>query len=131
MAKPNPNDISIGEGRWIEFRNSDWQQAEPLDGDLKHVADFLNRLETECDAGCCGIDAYTFWEKDISSAVESFEVHELLQRFAEISDKIASRDTETYFSERMNNYFHRQTILALFEHIMVTLHRLKDETNPS
>lgn len=127
MKQPNSDDISIGENEWIEFRVTDWQVANqvPLDSELIPVAVFLERLEIHCVAACCGVSAFSFWKDDIAAAVKAFDVDELVKNFQAIRKKIADQDAVVYVSQRMNNYFHRLTILELLDHIIRTLIELK------
>lgn len=79
MPKPNRNDISIGKDKWITFIDlvDGQRDAIELDEILKPVEPFLNMLETECVAACCGVDAYSLWPDDIATAAKRLDPIEL------------------------------------------------------
>lgn len=119
MPKPNRNDISIGKDKWITFIELDCAQAEAIELDeiLKPVESFFNLLETECVAACCGIDAYALWPNDIATAAKHFDLAELRRCFHEVQSRIAEANGDTFVSHRMNNFFHRLTLVELVDHI--------------
>ncbi|NUA31864.1 DUF6331 family protein [Cupriavidus basilensis] len=55
----NQGDISIGEDKWIPFIDLQGKYHDAVDIDewLAPILPLLDWLETECIAGCCGIDA--------------------------------------------------------------------------
>jgi hypothetical protein len=120
MSKPNRNDISIGKDYWITFNELDWQQstAVQLDEILQPIAPFLNSLETECVAGCCGIDAYALWPEDIARAAKQSEITNLSSLIDAARQQIAETGGNAFVSSRMNNYFDKQTLLQLIDHIV-------------
>lgn len=73
MSKTNRNVISIGKARWITFVELDGRQSSAIELDeiLKPIEPFLDSLEKECVAACCGIDAYTLWPEDIAGATNN------------------------------------------------------------
>ena len=119
MPKPNRNDISIGENAWIEFIELDDQQkiAIELDEILKPIEPFLNLLETECVAACCGIDAYALWPEDIAVAKTQSCISDLSRVIGTVREQIGGTDGASFVSHRMNNFFHRKTLLQLVDHI--------------
>lgn len=119
MSKPNRNDISIGKDRWITFVELDGQQtsAVELDEILKPIEPFLDSLETECVAACCGIDAYALWPEDIAGATKQSDIPNLSQAIDTVQKRITDTVGDSYVSHRMNNFFHRQTLVQLIDHI--------------
>jgi hypothetical protein len=119
MSKPNRNDISIGKDKWITFVELDGRQCSAIELDeiLKPLEPFLDLLETECVAACCGIDAYALWPEDIAGAANQSEIPDLSQMIAAARQRIVESDAESFLSHRMNNYFDRQTLLQLVDHI--------------
>ena len=119
MSKPNRNDISIGEDKWIRFVELDGRQSSAIELDeiLKPLAAFLDSLATECVAACCGIDAYALWPQDIACAARKSELSDLPHSIAVARKRIAETDADSFVSQRMNNYFDRQTLLQLLDHI--------------
>jgi hypothetical protein len=118
MSKSNPNDISIGNNKWIKFiKLEDHHNAIELDDILKPIEPFLTSLETHCVAECCGIDAYALWPEDIASAAKQSEIPQLSGSIDAVRQRIAQTDGNSFVSHRMNNYFERQTLLQLIDHI--------------
>ena len=119
MPKPNRDDISIGKDKWITFVElaDDQPPAIELDEILKPVEPFFDLIETECVAACCGIDAYALWPNDIATAAKRLGIVQLRQCFHDIQSQIADANGDTFVSNRMNNFFHRVTLLELVNHI--------------
>lgn len=119
MSKPNRNDISIGKDKWITFVELDGRQSSAIELDeiLEPIAPFLDSLETECVAGCCGIDAYALWPEDIADAANKSTLCDLSRLIAVARQRIVETDADSFVSHRMNNYFDRQTLLQLIDHI--------------
>lgn len=119
MSKPSRNDISVGKDKWITFVELDWQQTNAIDLDeiLKPIEPFLNSLETECVAGCCGVDAYAFWSEDIAGAAKQSAIPDLSRSIETARQRIIDSGGDSFVSHRMNNFFHRQTLLQLIDHI--------------
>lgn len=119
MSKANRNDISIGKDKWITFIELDGRQdgAIELDEILKPIEPFLNSLETECVAACCGIDAYALWPENIAAAAKESVVPDLLGSIDTARQRIVETGGDSFVSHRMNNYFDRRTLLQLIDHI--------------
>ncbi len=119
MSKLNRNDISIGQDAWIEFVELDDQHrsAVELDAILKPIEPFLSLLETECVAACCGIDAYALWPEDIAVAKKQSGISDLSRAIGTVREQIVGTDGASFVSHRMNNFFHRKTLLQLVDHI--------------
>ena len=119
MSKPNRNDISIGKDKWITFIELDGGQSSAIELDeiLKPIEPFVTSLETECVAACCGIGAYALWPEDIATAAKHTDRAELRRCLDAVQTHIAKTNGDTFVSQRMNNFFHRATLLELFNHI--------------
>jgi hypothetical protein len=119
MSKPNRNDISIGNDKWITFIELDGRQSSAiaLDEILKPIEPFLKLLETECVAACCGIDAYALWPEDIAGAARRSEIPNLSKMIDAARQRIVETGGDSFVSHRMNNYFDRQTLLQLIDHM--------------
>ena len=128
MPKPNRNDICIGQDKWITFIELDDQQTNVIELDeiLKPVESFLELLETDCLAACCGIDAYALWPNDIKHAARQSEIKNLSISIDDARQRIAASIGDTFVSHRMNNYFHRQTLLQLIDHIAHCVRQAED-----
>lgn len=120
MGRPNSNDISIGKDEWLVFHDITHLSTDPveLDDALSPIRPFLDALETECVAECCGVDAYGFWQADIEQAVAQFNCEELLQSLKSVRQYAAETNSDLLVSHRMNNLFHRKTFLELIDHIL-------------
>lgn len=119
MPKRNRNDISIGKDKWLTIieLNDCHSNAIELDEILKPVMEFFNLLETECVAACCGIVAYALWPEDIAKAAKHVGLTELQRCFHGVQTRIAEIEGNTLVSRRMNNFFHKATLVELFNHI--------------
>ncbi len=123
MTKPHRNDISIGEDQWITFVEVDGRQSEALERDpvLEPIQNFLGLLETECVVECCGIDALGLWPEDITRAQRDCQDLDIAQKVAAVRDQVAQSLATTLVSHRLNNYFDRQVLLAVLDHIKACL----------
>ncbi len=119
MTKPHPNDISVGPDRWITFIDLEERQSAAIEIDeiLKPVFPFLELLENDCVAECCGIDAYTLWPDDIVEACRQFDPLELLQKIEQIRKRVSDTDGDVVVSHKINNYFDKGVFLRLIDHI--------------
>jgi hypothetical protein len=123
MTKPHPHDISIGKDRWITFIELDGRQAEALDIDsvLEPIQSFLGLLETECVVACCGIDALGLWAQDIARARRDCHDPDIGTKVAAVRDQVMQSSSTTLVSHKLNNYFDRQVLVAMLNHIAVCL----------
>jgi hypothetical protein len=119
MAKPNRNDISIGKDQWISWQDIDGMQNHAADVDdlFAPIDNFWARLETECVAECCGIDAFALWPEDIQRATVEVQDSTLLEKLDTLRDQVTRGAEKTFVSKRLNNFFHRDVLLKLIDHI--------------
>jgi hypothetical protein len=119
MAKPNRNDISIGKDQWILWLEIDGTQLSAADVDslVAPMSDFWTKLETECVAECCGIDAFALWPEDIQRAAAELGDSMLLKKLETLQNRVLQGDETTFVSNRLNNFFHRDVLLKLIDHI--------------
>lgn len=124
MTNPDSNDIRIGEDRWIPFveLNDEFDNAIELDPILSPIAAFLDQLEIHCVAGCCGIDAYGLWPEEIAAAARNTDIKDLARAVDDVLADLNEVPGNAFVSRRMNNYFHRQTLIPLIEHIARHVH---------
>ena len=112
-------DIQIGEDAWIE--NIDiadcHAQAVEIDGHLDGLWPLLERLETQCVAGCCGFDAYDFTREGIAAALPGLEPARLHAAYAAATRALAGVPGDVILSSRMNNLAHKRMLLRLLDHI--------------
>ena len=119
MPKPNPNDISIGKDEWIAFIDVIGRQdkAVSIDDMLAPLDLFWKALETECVAACCGIDAFALWPEDIRRASVVTDEKLLADALASLHQFVERSASGVFVSQRLNNYFDRQVLLRIIDHI--------------
>lgn len=119
MPKPDPSDISIGKDEWIPFIDvvGRQQNAVSIDDMLTPLDSFLKSLETECVAACCGIDAFALWPEDIRRASAEVDRKQLAEALASLRRFVESSPSDVFVSEKLNNYFDRQVLLWIIDHI--------------
>ncbi|HVJ69793.1 MAG TPA: DUF6331 family protein [Caulifigura sp.] len=123
MANLRRDDISIGEDKWIKFISvADRREtAIELDPILEPIMPFLTALETDCVAECCGIDAFALWPDDLERAARQFDRATLLQQLDAVLKRVAIADGGTFVSHRLNNYFDRDVLNQLLNHLAASL----------
>jgi len=122
VRRPHKNDISIGQDKWIRFGNlaGDQARAIQIDPHLAPVMPFFERLETECVADCCGIDAFQLWPEEIEKVIATLgqgELATLTSELASVQSEIERLHCNTVVSTRMNQYFRRVVFLEVLTHI--------------
>jgi hypothetical protein len=123
MNEEHKNNISIGENQWIPSVDisSRFHSAVDIDPLILRVDDLWNALETNCVAGCCGIDAFALWPEDIEEAKTSLKVKNLLPELYSIRAEIVAMPEDVVSSNRLNNWFDKTVFLALLEHLIHNL----------
>lgn len=112
-------DISIGENKWIKWIELDPTAIETnIDDQLLKTKLFWTYLETECVAGCCGIDAFAFWPDDISIAKEKFNDPHLKEYLQKFKQEIQNIETDVISSTFLNNLFHKNVFIELIDHLL-------------
>ena len=115
--------ISIEENKfieWIEFDNND-ENIFYFDKLLNPTWEFWKKLETECVIECCGIDALAFWQEDIQTASQNFDITDLISEFSNLKNEIENQDKQIVSSSKLNNLFHKKVFIQLLKHILETL----------
>ncbi|SRR6266567_5323036 len=128
MPRPNPNDLSIGPDKWIPFidiSDRPYEQAVRIDHLISPMESFWSALETNCVAGCCGIDAFSLWPEDIEAASRAHEGQAIASALESLREFVEKSSADTFVSSRLNNIFDKQVLLALIQHIQsyVVSHR--------
>lgn len=114
----NKKGISIGEDKYIQ-----WEDLPPIHKELNidfsiyEMNEFWKNLETECVAGCCGIDAFRFWPEDISRATSAVNKNELVENLFRLEREVGESDKQIIISYLLNAVFTKKTFLELIEHI--------------
>jgi hypothetical protein len=117
-------DISIGKDKWISwiaFDPTDDKNLFEIDDVLRSTFYFWDKLETQCLAECCGIDAYAFWEDDIKLAVDKMDKADIVEKLLSAKKEIESRSETIVISEKLNNLLNKSVFIQLLEHIVTTI----------
>nr|WP_315491663.1 DUF6331 family protein [uncultured Rhodoferax sp.] len=120
-AKPPKNSIPIGEGKWIEFIDltGRYEGAIEIDLLLNDLEPLWSALETQCVAGCCGLDAFDFYPENIASAKEGLVASTVCQNLSSLQAALKELDGDVVLSRRLNNY----ADIAVFHALLVHLQR--------
>ncbi|WP_417763019.1 DUF6331 family protein [Shewanella sp.] len=124
MNTSHDNDISIGPDQWIEVPplSAPISQAVALDPLMSELLPMWQALETECVAACCGIDAFGLWPEDVLAHTAQLSHASLSQQLAALIEQIQRTPAAIYDSDQLNNYFSRETLLALLQHLQRVFH---------
>ncbi|ELP6759648.1 DUF6331 family protein [Vibrio vulnificus] len=119
MESNHNNDISIGDGLWIEnyVDVNGLKEVHEIDVTLIQNPQFWNLLEQECVSACCGIDAFIFWPEDVSGIAKQCGREELKIQFSQIIEAVLIIDSEVFISKRLNASFKKSALLKLLRHI--------------
>lgn len=120
MNREHENDISIGKDQWIIFEDpkDDREYAVNIDPLMEGIQPMWRALETQCVSGCCGIDAFNFWEEEVKKNTIEFNQAELLNNLARLKSDIVDLEGEVLVSTMLNNYFTKKTFLQIVDHLM-------------
>lgn len=122
-------DISIGKDKWIgwiDFDSTNDNDLFEIDDLLRPSFDFWDKLETQCVAGCCGIDAYSFWKEDIKLAVDKMDKADLITNLLSTKTELESRSEAIVTSGKLNNLINKSVFIQLLDHIVTTI-QLEDK----
>lgn len=114
------NDIRIGDNKWISFidLSGRYESAINIDHIIDKTSELWDALETECVAGCCGIDAFSFYPQDIINVVSIMNDSQLEALLEEAIYQIESLPTTVVVSNRLNNYEDKIVFIALLNHLL-------------
>ncbi|WP_051958501.1 DUF6331 family protein [Janthinobacterium sp. NFX145] len=113
------HDIQIGDETWIEFISLDGRYEQSLDIDalLAGLWPLICRLETHCDAGCCGIDAFDFTCESIDTALLELDRAQLHAACLQARAAVAAAGSDVLTSKTMNHIADRRVFLQLLGHL--------------
>jgi hypothetical protein len=117
-------DISIAENnwiKWIEFDPIDDNAILEVDSLLEPTFDFWDGLETECVAGCCGIDAFAFWEDDIMRSSNKVDTTQLVGDLKNVKTALIKSAKTIVLSNKLNNLLDKEVFIKLVDHILTTI----------
>ena len=121
--------ISIGKDQWIKWVFFDPAKAQPvsIDEPMSPLKNFWRALEINCVAGCCGIDAFSFWPEDIRTASAVYSENDLLEQLDLLIRKITPLKDQILVSSQLNNVIHGSVFLKLLDHInSILAHDMKE-----
>ncbi|WFR77110.1 DUF6331 family protein [Janthinobacterium rivuli] len=113
------HDIQIGDETWIEFISLDgrYEQALDIDALLAGLWPLICRLETHCDAGCCGIDAFDFTCESIDTALLELDRAQLHAACLQARAAVAVAGSDVLTSNTMNHIADKRVFLQLLGHL--------------
>ena len=120
----NPvNDISIGEDKWIEWKDFDKDSVQPLeiDGLFRPTIGFWRRVENECVKECCGIHAFGFWQENIIRAAKNTYSNTLKEDLVELKESGEDKTDCVISSDLLNQVLAKEVFVKLLEHIIKTM----------
>ncbi|GAB3805905.1 hypothetical protein GCM10028819_40200 [Spirosoma humi] len=79
---------------------------------------FWNKLENNCVAGCCGIDAFAFWPEDIAIAVKELGREDLLEQLGQLRSRVLATNEQVVCYHRFNYLFVKQSFLELLDYLI-------------
>ena len=112
-------DIQIADDAWIEYLDiaGRYDQAIDIDALLDGLWPLICRLETHCDAGCCGMDAYDFTREAVAAALLELDRAQLHAACAAARIAVAATASDVLLSNTMNHYADKRVFLQLLEHL--------------
>jgi hypothetical protein len=113
-------EISIGKDEWLPYFDLEgrYESAVEIDFLVRDTSEVWTGLETQCVAGCCGIEAFEFWPEDIQKAAAHLTVADAIQKLARLRSSIENLPAEVLLSRRMNSYFDKRQFLLLLDHLL-------------
>lgn len=112
-------DIQIADDAWIEYIDiaGRYYQAIDIDALLDGLWPLICRLETHCDAGCCGMDAYDFTREGVATALLELDRAQLHAACAAARIAVAATASDVLLSNTMNHYADKRVFLQLLAHL--------------
>jgi hypothetical protein len=121
MTKPTARperSILIGDEKWVEFVDTGLRETEAdIDPLLMDLEPMWQMLETECVAGCCGIQAFDFTPENIAAVASGLNSSEISAKIANLRAHLQQLDAGVFISGRLNHYSHRSVFDALLRHL--------------
>jgi hypothetical protein len=119
MKTKHENDILIGRDTWIRFIPIEGRSGsvKAIDDEVANLERLWSELEVQCVAGCCGLDAFDFFQDHVQIALSALGplIGSDLRRFREA---ISTGSSEVLMSHRLNVRIHRIQLLELVDHIL-------------
>jgi len=112
-------DIQIADDAWIEYIDiaGRYDQAIDIDALLDGLWPLICRLETHCDSGCCGMDAYDFTREGVATALLELDCAHLHAACVASRIAVAATASDVLLSNTMNHYADKRVFLQLLAHL--------------
>lgn len=125
-TKGHPDDVSIGNDEWIPFVDiaGRTENAANLDAFIRPMESFWRSLEVNCVSECCGINAHSFWPKDIWNAVRNCGDAALKAKLTKLRQHVDALSDDCVYSTILNQYFDRTMFSKLLDHVIATNNRM-------
>ena len=122
-SRPQPDDLLIGENRWITYVQHDWANIKwyYIDEIIQPLSSLLERLQIDCVAECCGLDAFSFFPEDILGVTPEFERESTAELLTVAIAAVEQLTANALGSKLLNNAIDRETMLELLRHIRETV----------
>jgi hypothetical protein len=119
-------DISIGKKRWIKWVNinsSNKNEFIEIDAILKPTYIFWSAIEIHCSSGCCGLDAFSFWEDDIKKAICYKDKVQLINALKNVKTETLNSTKTIVSSSRLNCSIDIGVFIQLVDHILTIIEK--------
>lgn len=112
-------DIQIADDAWIEYIDiaGRYDQAIEIDALLDGLWPLICLLETHCDAGCCGMDAYDFTREGVATALLELDRAQLHAACLAAKAAVTAAASDVLTSATMNHFADKRVFLQLLEHL--------------
>lgn len=115
--------IPIGEDHYI-----DWIDFDPIASPVFRVDDlneplgtFWGRLEIDCMALCCGVDAFNFMPDTILQRTTELDWSRVTTELKSLREQVQQLAEPIVVSGRLNQLFEKSVYLRLLDHLIDTL----------
>jgi hypothetical protein len=133
-----PNTLSIGPDRELVLLEFDYDTDIILeidsnlgpfssDATFKYstvrnpLAEFWNKAETDCVAGCCGINAFGLWPEEIVEVIKYLDTPTLVKQLERIQETVLASDAQIISYLRLNYNFARVSFLELIDYLITEI----------
>ena len=120
MTDKNDDGILIGENIWIKPRPIRGPQGFNGDQFIEPLKSFFSSFETQCAAGCCGIDAFELTPETIrlAATTDPKGPRAILTVLSEMKTAITVSGCDSVDSDLLNAIIDQETFQELLEHLI-------------
>ena len=119
--------IEVGDKQWV-----DWISVDPrsstifsLDQLLTETKGFWHNLQVHCTAECCGIDAFSFTQKDLELATITQDRQEWIRRLKTLLKRLDRTGAPVLISQQFNQVMHRDSFYQLVHQVIISLENIE------